>query len=447
MNLQFAIPGLYVLGLLGIGIWSSRQIKTEGDYLVSGRRGSLLAISGSLLATILGSSAVLGTVNLVAIQGWAAIWLLLSGALGLFFLIPFSKKVQGFQVYTFPEMMEKLFGNRVAQLATILIPLAWTGIVAAQFIGAAKVMTAFLPISYAPALYSSAAIIILYTLLGGQKSVLTTDGLQSLFILLGLGGLVYYVSQFQGEIQPKAVGGFPFNEAFSPLDLLVLMGTYATTYLVGPDVYSRLFCAKDGQTARRAVMLTSLLMIPVAISLGYLGVEAIQILPDSSGKTQANIILLMQEVMPLWASGFLLAVLWSTVMSSADTTLLSASAILSLLPNPGKRSLSRLQRCRIWVVITGICATIIASLYPSIIGTLLLAMTIFSGGFIIPTVAGLMGAKLSEKRVVPAVIAGASIALAGKLIAINGSPNLGNAVILGAFLINAIILFWPHEKK
>ena len=447
MNLQFAIPGLYVLGLLGIGIWSSRQIKTEGDYLVSGRRGSLLAISGSLLATILGSSAVLGTVNLVVIQGWAAIWLLLSGALGLFFLIPFSKKVQGFQVYTFPEMMEKLFGNRVAQLATILIPLAWTGIVAAQFIGAAKVMTAFLPISYAPALYSSAAIIILYTLLGGQKSVLTTDGLQSLFILLGLGGLVYYVSQFQGEIQPKAVGGFPFNEAFSPLDLLVLMGTYATTYLVGPDVYSRLFCAKDGQTARRAVMLTSLLMIPVAISLGYLGVEAIQILPDSSGKTQANIILLMQEVMPLWASGFLLAVLWSTVMSSADTTLLSASAILSLLPNPGKRSLSRLQRCRIWVVITGICATIIASLYPSIIGTLLLAMTIFSGGFIIPTVAGLMGAKLSEKRVVPAVIAGASIALAGKLIAINGSPNLGNAVILGAFLINAIILFWPHEKK
>ena len=258
---------------------------------------------------------------------------------------------------------------------------------------------------------------------------------------------MYYVSQFQGEIQPKAVGGFPFNEAFSPLDLLVLMGTYATTYLVGPDVYSRLFCAKDGQTARRAVMLTSLLMIPVAISLGYLGVEAIQILPDSSGKTQANIILLMQEVMPLWASGFLLAVLWSTVMSSADTTLLSASAILSLLPNPGKRSLSRLQRCRIWVVITGMCATIIASLYPSIIGTLLLAMTIFSGGFIIPTVAGLMGAKLSEKRVVPAVIAGASIALAGKLIAINGSPNLGNAVILGAFLINAIILFWPHEKK
>ncbi|MEM8898997.1 MAG: sodium:solute symporter family protein [Bacteroidota bacterium] len=447
MNLQFTIPGLYVLGLLGIGIWSARRIKTEGDYLVSGRRGSLLAISGSLLATILGSSAVLGTVNLVAIQGWAAIWLLLSGALGLFFLIPFSKKVQGFQVYTFPEMMEELFGPKVAQLATILIPLAWTGIVAAQFIGAAKVMAAFLPVSYSFALYSSAAIIILYTLLGGQKSVLTTDGLQSLFILLGLGSLVYYVSQFQGEIQAKAVGDFPFNEAFSPLDLLVLMGTYATTYLVGPDVYSRLFCAKDGQTARRAVMLTAFLMIPVTISLGYVGVEAIHILPDSSGKTQANIILLMQQVMPLWASGFLLAVLWSTVMSSADTTLLSASAILSLLPSPEKWSLNRLQRCKIWVVITGIVSTIIASVYPSIIGTLLLAMTIFSGGFIIPTIAGLMGAKLSEKRVIPAVIAGASIALAGKLIAINGYSSPGNAVILSAFLINAIILFWPYEKK
>lgn len=447
MSLQFIIPGVYVLSLLGIAWWSSKQIKGEADYLVSGRQGGLLAVTGSLLATILGSSAILGSVNLVAIQGWAAIWLLLSGAAGLLFLVPLSSRVQAFRVYTFPEMMNKLYGPKAARLATFLIPLAWTGIIAAQLIGAAKVMAAFLPVSYFQALYTSAFIILVYTLLGGQKSVLKTDSFQVGIILLGVGLLVYYLSQYQGNMQDVSIKPFPFNEAFTPLDLLVLAGTYATTYLVGPDVYSRLFCAKDGKTAKYAVGLTALLMIPVAIGLGYIGAEAVRILPDASGKTQANIILIMKVVMPIWASGLLLAALWSVVMSSADTTLLSAAAILSLIRGTKTTRLSRLQKCRIWVIITGLFATLIAGIYPSIIGTLLLAMAVFSGGFIIPTLVGLLGIQLPEKRVILAILTGAFTALVGKLISISGYTDLGNSIILSAFILNAIILFWPYGRK
>ena len=73
-----------------IGIFSSRKIRSDGDYYVAGKRGNLWQITGSLLATILGSSAILGTADLALNQGWAASWLLLSASIGLFILVPFS---------------------------------------------------------------------------------------------------------------------------------------------------------------------------------------------------------------------------------------------------------------------------------------------------------------------------------------------------------------------
>ena len=71
---------LYIVLMILIGIISSRKIKSEGDYYVAGKRGNLWQITGSLLATILGSSAILGTADLAMTQGWAASWLLLSAS-------------------------------------------------------------------------------------------------------------------------------------------------------------------------------------------------------------------------------------------------------------------------------------------------------------------------------------------------------------------------------
>ena len=63
--LKYLILLIYILLMIGIGIHSSRRIRTSGDYLVAGNRGNIWQITGSLLATILGSSAF-----------WvAAIWL------------------------------------------------------------------------------------------------------------------------------------------------------------------------------------------------------------------------------------------------------------------------------------------------------------------------------------------------------------------------------------
>ena len=69
MKLIFLI--LYFAIMMGIGLYSIFKIKSSKDFYVAGAKGGIWSITGSLLATILGSSAILGTINLSLVKGWA----------------------------------------------------------------------------------------------------------------------------------------------------------------------------------------------------------------------------------------------------------------------------------------------------------------------------------------------------------------------------------------
>ena len=59
---------VYALILFLIGIYSYLKIKTPFDYFLAGKKTGVWQISGSLLATILGGSAILGTIGLAQSQ-------------------------------------------------------------------------------------------------------------------------------------------------------------------------------------------------------------------------------------------------------------------------------------------------------------------------------------------------------------------------------------------
>ena len=63
-----------------------------------------------------------------------------------------------------------------------------------------------------------------------------------------------------------------FNSSFSFFDLIVLLLTYSVTFVVGPDIYSRIFCAKNEKTAARSILLVAFLLIPISFILTWLGI-------------------------------------------------------------------------------------------------------------------------------------------------------------------------------
>ena len=154
--IKYIIIIVYIVSMIVVGIISSRKIKSEGDFFVAGKKGSVWQITGSLLATILGSSAILGTADLALTQGWAASWLLLCASFGLFMLVPVSMKVRRLGKFTLPQMIGDFYGTEAKMISSLIISIAWIGIIAAQIIGAAKIMTGFTGLDYYTGVWGAA---------------------------------------------------------------------------------------------------------------------------------------------------------------------------------------------------------------------------------------------------------------------------------------------------
>ena len=437
MNIVLCI---YLFLLAIIAVRSARHVKDIPDFFVARKGASAKAVAGSLVATILGGSAVIGAIDSGARLGGAATWFMLVGALGLLALIPFAGRAYQHGKYALPDLVENLYGKGPRLVASLVIPVAWTGIVAAQIIAAAKLLMTFTSLSYTAAAIIAAAVFTGYTLAGGQLSILRTDFLQACLIILGLVVLAGFALAGGENAAPslsailQGAPSFPFNTNFSPLDLFLLILTYGTTYTAGPDIFSRVFCARDSATAKKAIAMAALTLIPVAFVIGFLAVYGVG-LDDVQG---ARITAIANQVLPQPLIPLIALALLSVVLSSADTTLLSSSVIICRL-----FSLGSLSRARVVILLNGIVALLLALVFTDIIGTLLLALAVYAGAFTVPILWGLLGLKAKPKFVAVAIVAGGILALAGKLCpALPGAlgAHTGDILMIAAFVVNGVIL-------
>lgn len=438
---------LYLAALLIIAVRSARAVNSIPDFFVARKGASARAVAGSLVATILGGSAIIGAIDAGPRMGGAATWFMLVGAMGLLALLPFARKAYALGKYALPDLIENLYGKGPRLVASVVIPLAWTGIVAAQIIAAAKLLQSFTPMSYTMAALVSATVFILYTVAGGQLSILRTDFLQAILIIAGLLAVAGFAlgSGTVGENLTRGEApAFPFNAGFSPLDLFLLLLTYGTTFTAGPDMFSRIFCARDARTARSAILTAAVVLVPVAAIIGFLAAFG-----TGFGNVQgARITAIAQAVVPAPLLPLIALALLSVVLSSADTTLLSSSIIVYGLFNRSsgnKPSARPLAKARMIILCNGIVATLIALQFTDIIEMLLLGLAVYAGAFTVPILWGLSGLRSKPVFVGAAIIAGGLLALAGKLLPALGEgvqlpAHTSDALLIAAFAVNALLL-------
>ena len=452
MNIALIV---YLVFLILIAVRSARHVKDIPDFFVARKGASAKAVAGSLVATILGGSAVIGAIDSGARLGGAATWFMLVGALGLLALIPFAGRAYQHGKYALPDLVENLYGKGPRLVASLVIPVAWTGIVAAQIIAAAKLLMTFTSLGYTAAAIIAAAVFTGYTLAGGQLSILRTDFLQACLIILGLAVLAGFALAGGENAAPslsailQGAPAFPFNTNFSPLDLFLLILTYGTTYTAGPDIFSRVFCARDTVTAKKAIAMAALTLIPVAFIIGFLAVYGVS-LGDVQG---ARITAIANQVLPQPLIPLIALALLSVVLSSADTTLLSSSVIICRLFDvreiPACAGMTPLTKARIVILLNGVVALLLALVFTDIIGTLLLALAVYAGAFTVPILWGLLGLKAKPKFVAVAIMAGGILALAGKLCpALPGAlgAHTGDILMIAAFVVNGVILALGRDR-
>ncbi len=443
--LGLTVVVVYFLAMIAIGLVSRRKAREADDFFVAGRKGSSLFITGSLLATIVGGSAIMVTSRLGFTRGLSGAWFLLVGSVGLVVLgLFFARKVRQFGLYTLPELVGKQYNGQIALAASVLIVVAWMGVIAAQIIAAGQIMGVLE--AGDPRLWMAifTGVFIAYTILGGQYAVIRTDTLQSVIIFAGIFGcLALLLSRLGGwggltDSLSSEQFSFPLSSDFGGYDLVKLLLLVGLTYVVGPDMYSRLFCAKDAKTARNSVFWVAALIIPFALGVTLVGMGASALFPDIAADQAFPTVI--TEVLPPLLGGVVLAALLCAFMSSADTVLLTASTILAVdivgRFKPSLRQSQILSLSRWGVVVLGVFSLILALYLEGILDAILFAYTIYTAGLVLPVIAGFYRDKLkvTSRGALVAIIGGGSAALVSKIFDIK-------YLDLGALLISGLLLF------
>ena len=184
---DWMVIGLFFLAMIWI-VWdvSRKKKETSGDYFLSGRSATWLAIGASIFASNIGSEHLIGLAGAGATSGMAQAhweiqgWMIL--ILGWVF-VPFYERSM---VYTMPEFLEKRYNKQSRSILTYLSLASYvlTKVSVTVMAGGLALQT-LLGINFWVAAIALVVITAVYTVIGGMESVLKTSVLQTPILLIG----------------------------------------------------------------------------------------------------------------------------------------------------------------------------------------------------------------------------------------------------------------------
>lgn len=453
------------------------KVKNFDDYVVAGRKQTAPFVFMSLMATVLGASATVGIAARAESIGFAAFWWLAVGAIGFWFQAAFlSKPVHDMDVRTLPEIAEKTVGKTGRKLVAFIIAVSWIGIIAAQFAAVAGFIGLVLGHDAGTqSVLITAGIVIVYTLLGGQLSVVRTDALQFGILTLGFfAAAIYLFGGFSGTENTAlqtaqrvanetstgltTFGNFNLlNEKFDFADLSMMLFTVGGAYFLGPDVISRNLVAKDATAARKAVVVGSFAILVFSVVIVLLGMWAATYAPDAAATHATGamnpLFRLASGVLPLPLAALLSVGLLSALLSSADTCLINSAAIF------GSDILNtrRISVVRLLVVAIGVIATFLALQGKDIIGLLTMAYSVYTPGIVAPLAVAIIAHKkfnIKKSLWYAGVVVGGLFGLIPAILASTVKiqtpaylPHIGIAISLAFALASLRRVSTPHVPK
>jgi len=438
----------YFIGMIIIGAISARRASGLEEFHLAGRRVKCVMLTSTLCATIVGASATLGMAGMGFKEGLTGAWWLLSGTAGLLVLaLFFAQKIRAKSCYTLPELIGTFYGERVRIAASLLIIISWVGLISGQIIASGKIRFALFGGSEQLFMVVSALVFIIYTVQGGQHSVVRTDLVQFIIILVGIILLLSRTLNATGLafLKSQSFPVSPGRDAAGVLSMILVVGS---TYLIGPDIYSRIFLAKDPGTAKSSILMSSMILIPLAFAIATLGISAKILFPGIQPE-QALPVLMMNMLSPI-ERGIVGSALLAAFMSSAATPLMTATTTMALdlytkaRPSSGNPEL--ISTSRIGALIIGMAALALAMTSPGIIAVVFSVYTIFTGGMLVPVVAGFYKEKLclTPLGALMALVGGGLTAI---IFSTNNPPLAPLGIAVSAVILISISMLDRHKER
>lgn len=124
---------VYLFVLTGIGIYKSRQVKTQVDFSVAGRTLSPWIMVCTMLAVWIGTGSIVGNAGKTYEVGMAAFFLPLGTFVGMILLSFIATRARDIEAISVPEIIGRRYNGVARLLAVIALVIAYMVIVSYQF--------------------------------------------------------------------------------------------------------------------------------------------------------------------------------------------------------------------------------------------------------------------------------------------------------------------------
>lgn len=426
--------------MIGVSFVSPRRMKNLEDFYLASRSLSAFLVFLTLAASWLGAASTLVSVDEASNSGVSSFWIMGMPAVltVLVFFFALARPIRRLPILTLPDLVEMRYGSAVRHLAAFLIVWYMVLLAASQMVALGRFLSPFLGISYLHSLLLGTAVVLLYTVRGGFRSVVLTDGLQFFLLVVGLIGLFIFLSGGVAfpdisalAAQTGRTGYFDFF--FDIKKNLLITFSFTLAWIISPLAWQRIQAARGERQARLGLLTAAAafsLLYGLIVLIGLLSSVLLQH-DQSSGPLLA---VLISERTGLLLGAVVFVAVVAAVMSTLDSAVNTGA--LSLTRDIFQRMVSPrfphvIALSRISTLIVGGLALMVATRFESILKTLGLASEIMAEGMFIPGVA-----MLYLKRRLPV----------GGLL----SLLLGGGYAFFGFLCQAQVIHipwpeWPHS--
>ena len=344
--LDYGIMIGYFVAILAVGTWFSRNQKTTSDFFFGGRRFSGWLIAFSLIATTVGSYSFVKysskgfefgiSSSQTYLNDWIWFPLLFFGWLPILY---FSR------ITSIPEYFERRFDHNVRLLATLCVLGYLIGYVGVNLFTMGKVLNALLGWNIPLAAMIVALVSCTYVTAGGQTSVIMTDLLQGVMLLLAGALILFLGMRYMGGFTEfwyhlprehrRAFPGFNDTSSFPAAGIFWqdAIANSAMFYFLNQGIMMRFMSARSLGESRKAVLAMMVILMTLGACVvgggGWVARALVHSghLPADLRADQAFYVA-TEFISQPGVFGLLLAALTAALMSTVDTLITAVSAIV-----------------------------------------------------------------------------------------------------------------------
>jgi len=458
----------YLAALIGVGLWAQSRTVSEDDYFLGGRglgaftSGLSYAASASSAWVLLGFSGYVYAAGLQALwllpgiwTGYAVTWLVLGPRL--------RAEAAERRHVTLPDFIAGDLTGRgraaAAALAGALIAVGFTVYIAPQLQGAGSGFETELGLDFTLAVIVSAAIVIVYSWLGGFWAASVTDALQGavmaaiaiglpLVAVVAAGGPAAIADALR-ESAPAGYLDWTGGQALTPFLLFVAgLSGVGLAYLGQPQLLTRLMAVRSEAERTRGFRIAFAWSVAVFLGMAALGLAGRALAPGL-GDAETVFYELTGALLPAALAGVVLAAVLSAVMSTVDSLLIAAASALAHDLGLNRRwaraelMISRLAMTAICVVAAAITLLAPATIY----GRVLLVWSALGAAFGPLVIARVAGARLPAWAVIATMASGFGLVIVFNAVVWTDTPgDIAERLLPWAPGILLTLAFLPRRR-